>query len=114
MSSGTIPYQDITVKDGDYLSVPMEITGADGLPLDLTEAIVHLRIWVEGEDVDAMAPVLLGVADPPTAGIVLINLSPTDYNALTPRGPRYWFDVRVTGGTTVVEGRFFLEPSRVR
>lgn len=108
------PLADIVIKDGDYVSIPIVITGDDGLPLDLTEATVLGRVWIEGQETDTIAPFSLVIATPPTSGIVHFELSPSQHDDLIPRGPRYWYDVRVVNGKTQLQGRIYKEPSRYR
>jgi hypothetical protein len=116
MSAETIsvPFADIVVKDGDTVSIPIEITASSGGPLDLTTAEVVARVWVEGEETDIIAPFPLVPVDPPTAGIALLQLAPDDYAPLTPRSERYWYDVRVVNGRTILQGRFYFGPDRAR
>ena len=103
----------IVAKVGDVLELPVEITEGDGSPVDLTDQVVTFRVWEEGTDVDLLGPIPLSAYNPPTAGIAAIVAGPT-YGSLLPRDARYWFDLRVTGGETITQGRFYLAPSRIR
>jgi hypothetical protein len=73
-----------------------------------------MRFWVEGEDANVAGPFVLTVEEPETAGIVSIPFGPAQLSGLTARGPRYWYDIQITNGATVLEGRLFVEPDRVR
>lgn len=108
-----IPLVSITVKQGDIDGLPLAVTGSDGLPLDLSDATLNFRAWEEGTDVDLIGPQELTILDPPEAGQARLTLLPLAIADLDP-DKRYWYDVKLVGGSTVAEGRLYVEAERIR
>lgn len=110
----SVPVENIVAKKGDPVDIPLTMYDGLGVPLNLTDREVNFRVWEEGEDDDLVGPVEVILSETPEDGSVRILVQPEEFEDLEESGHRYWFDVKIVDGPTGVQGRFYLEGSRVR
>lgn len=108
-----VPFEHIVAKRGTAEVRLVSLYGATGGPLDLTAAVVNFRIWEEGTTVDLFGPVALQIIAPATLGKVALAMSSAQVDQL-PVDKKLWYDVIIVNGPAMVQGRFYLEPNRVR